>query len=172
MGGRELAEVPQRITGLEVFEGRYTQAKEATQEIDDKFRALLESALVAIVIVDGDGRIVHVNAKTEHMFGYHRDELLGKPFEVFVPERFRNAYVGHRAKFLSDPRARPMDLGLDPVGRRNDGTEFPVEIGLSYIKTKAGILVKTFIADITERRRAQEALSRPVEEIAFLSPGA
>ena len=169
MGERELAGMPQRIAGLQVFESRYTQAGGAIQEIDDKFRALLESASVAIVLVDGDGRIVHVNAKTERMFGYHRDELLGKPFEVFVPERFRTAYVGHRAKFLANPRARPMDLGLDPIGRRNDGTEFPVEIGLSYIKTKAGILIKSFIADIGERKRAEKALARPVEEIAFLA---
>ena len=169
MGGGELAEMPQRIAGLQVFESRYTQAGGAIQEIDDKFRALLESASVAIVLVDGDGRIVHVNAKTEHMFGYHRNELLGKPFEVFVPERFRNAYVRRLGEFLSDPRARPMDLGLDPVGRRKDGTEFPLEIGLSYIKTKAGILIKSFIADITERKWAEKALARPVEEIAFLA---
>lgn len=169
MDGNIMKQGPQRIADLKALEAGYTQAEEALQGRGGKFQALLDSASSAIVIVDGDGRIVLVNAKTERMFGYTRDELLGETFEVLVPERYRSAYVGHRAKFLSDPRAKPMDLGLDPVGRRNDGSEFPIEIGLSYIKTKRGTLVKSFIADITERRRSEEALTRRLEEMAHVA---
>ncbi|MEE8152802.1 MAG: PAS domain S-box protein [candidate division NC10 bacterium] len=142
---------------IEALEARYTEAAGALPEIEIKFPALLESAPVAIVIVDGDCRIVHVNAKTEQMFGYQRDELFDQTFEILVPERFRSTYVEHLAEFLLHPCARPMDLGLDPVGRRKDGTEFPLEVGLSYIRTQRGILVKNFIVDIAERRRSQEA---------------
>jgi rsbT co-antagonist protein RsbR len=168
MDAQALKLIPQGSAELEALEAGYTQAEEALQGRGGRFQALLDSASSAIVIVNGDGCIVLVNAKTERMFGYDRHELLGKAFEVLVPERFRSAYVGHRAQFLSDPSARPMDLGLDPVGRRNDGTEFPIEIGLSYVKTKRGTLVKSFIADITERKRAEETLARHAEEIAFL----
>lgn len=151
------------------LEARYSRAAQGIPDTDIRFPALLESAPVAVVIVDGNRRIVHVNTKTEQVFGYQRDELLEQPFEMLVPERFWNAYVGHLAEFLSNPRARPMDLGLDPVGRRKDGSEFPLEVGLSYIRTQQGILVKNFIVDITERNRSQEALTRRLEEPAYLA---
>jgi protein-histidine pros-kinase len=147
-------------------ETRYTRAGEGLPEADIRFPGLLESAPVAVVVVDGNRRIVHVNTKTEQVFGYRRDELLEQTFEMLVPERFWNAYVGHLAEFLLNPRARPMDLGLDPVGRRKDGSEFPLEVGLSYIRTQQGILVKNFIVDITERNRSQEALTNQMENAA------
>lgn len=148
------------------LEAWYTRAGEGLSETDIRFPALLESAPVAVVIVDGDRRIVHVNTKTEQVFGYQRDELLKQTFEMLVPERFWNAYAGYLEEFLLNPRARPMDLGLDPVGRRKDGSEFPLEVGLSYIRTQQGILVKNFIVDITERNRSQEALAPRLEEMA------
>lgn len=122
-------------------------------------QALLESAMVAIVIADRDGRIVLVNAKTEKLFGYRREELLGHSVEILVPEHLRDAHLEHRASYVSEPRVRPMGLGSELIGRRKDGTEFPAEIGLSFIETENGILVLSFIADMTERmRRTDDAL--------------
>lgn len=121
-------------------------------------QALLEFAMVAIVVADGDGRIVLVNANTERLFGYRRDELLGQFIEILLPEHLRNAHATHRTDYLTRPRVRSMGLGLDLIGCRKDGTEFPAEIGLSPIETEGGTLILSFITDITERRRGEESL--------------
>ena len=144
------------------------RAEEAVRDSEEKFRALLEFASVAIVIVDGHGLIQLVNAKAEEMFGYARRELLGHPVEVLLPERFRHTHVGLRGSYLSNPRPRPMNAPLDLWAVRKDGTEFPVEVGLSPVETKDGILVMSYLTDITERRRAEEALRaalRRAEEV-------
>jgi PAS domain S-box-containing protein len=134
------------------------RAEETVRDSEEKFRALLEFASVAIVIVDGHGLIQLVNAKVEEVFGYARRELLGHPVEVLLPERFRHTHVGLRGSFFSNPRPRPMNAPLDLWAVRRDGTEFPVEVGLSPVQTKDGVLVMSYLTDITERRRAEEAL--------------
>jgi PAS domain S-box-containing protein len=123
-----------------------------------QFRALLESAPDAMVLVDPQGRILMVNAQTERLFGFDRSELFGQGVEMLVPKRFADRHSGHRQSFLLDPRVRPMEARLDLYGQRRDGSEFPVEISLSTIETDEGVLVMSAIRDSSDRKRAEEAL--------------
>lgn len=123
------------------------------------FRALVESAPDAMVIVDMAGEIVLVNAQTEKVFGYRREELLGRGVEMLVPERFHEHHSALRAGYAAAPHTRSMGAGLELYGRRSDGTEFAVEISLSPLETEDGTLVSSAIRDITERKRAERAAS-------------
>src|SRR5438270_6653370 len=117
---------------------------------------LFEAAPDALVTIDGDGEIALANAQVEHLFGYGRHELVGRPIEVLMPERFWQSHVGHRARYAATPVVRPMGTGLRLVCRRKDGTEFWAEISLSPIATAAGLVVTCAIRDVTERLNGED----------------
>jgi PAS domain S-box-containing protein len=145
------------------------------REAEVKLRAFLQSASQGVIAIDVTGRIDLTNPKAEELFGYRREELLGQTLEMLLPERYRGAHIGHRAEYFSQPRPRPMGLGLDLAGRRKDGTEFPVEIALSFVPTEGGPLplAIAFINDITERKRTEETLRRTqkLESLGVLAGG-
>jgi PAS domain S-box-containing protein len=137
---------------------RLEQAEKALRATEATFQVLLDSAPDAIILTDHDGQIILVNAETERLFGYHRSELLGQPVELLVPARYRERHVANRLNYLANPRTRPMGLGLDLTGQHKDGSEIPVEISLSPLTTKEGLLVTSVIRNSTERKRVEAAL--------------
>lgn len=134
------------------------------EESEAYFRVLIESAPDAMVIVDDDGEIAIVNGQTEKMFGYGRDELIGRKIEMLLPERIRKAHVGHRSNFSATPELRPMGVGMELVGQRKDGSEFPVEISLSPVTTEKASFVSSVIRDVTERKRMEEEIIEARQE--------
>ncbi len=156
------------LTELKRAEEAIKVLREAGSEADAKFRGLLESAPDAMVIVDRDGQVVLINAQAERLFGYPREELIGQSVDLLVPHRFRAVHPAHRTEYAVNPQPRAMGSGLDLLGRRKDGAEFPVEISLSPLRTRDGVLVSSAIRDITERRRVEEELrrARDVAEMA------
>jgi PAS domain S-box-containing protein len=130
-------------------------------------RAFFESASEGIVGVDRTGRIVLANPRIESMFGYRREELLGQSVELLVPERSQRTHARDRAGYFAKPRARSMGLGVTLAGRRKDGTEFPIEVSLSYVPDDHGGVGMAFVTDISQRV-AQERQARHVEKLAAL----
>src|SRR6266540_1328047 len=131
-----------------------------TQRSGDSSSWLLEAAPDAIVAVRADGRIALVNGATERLFGYRREDLVGQPVEILVPDAVRADHPGHRGRYLADPQPRPMGAGMALAARRRDGTEFPAEISLSALETEDGPLVSAAVRDVTDRVEAQAERER------------
>ncbi len=164
---REVRSLRQRVVELEHAQAEHKRAEEALRASEARALAFLESASEGVLIVDRQGVIVVVNARAEQMFGYERSELIGRELEVLLPERFRQSHLAHRAGFFLNPRVRAMGRGLDLAARRKDGTEFPVEISLSFAETEEGVHALAFVTDIS-RRLAVERATRQAERLASL----
>jgi PAS domain S-box-containing protein len=128
-----------------------------------RFRRVVEASPSAMVMIGAEGRIEMVNAQSEHLFGYSRADMIGQPVEMLIPARFRGHHPGLRNSFYADPRSRPMGAGRELYGLRQDGTEFPIEIGLNPIETDEGMKVLSAIVDLSARRRSEERFRRVVE---------
>jgi PAS domain S-box-containing protein len=158
-------------TNTDITEQRRIEEALATSE--SRLRALLESASQGVVAVDETGRILLINARTEELFGYSRDELIGQPLELLVPEHLRALHAGHQRQYFASPRTRPMGAGLDLRGRTKDGSDFSLEISLSFIEEGGKRLALALITDITEREQAEERLrrSQKLESLGLLAGG-
>lgn len=151
------------LSPLETEEGILVSAaiRDITErrKAEEKFRGLLESAPDAIVIVDEKGHIQLVNVQTEKMFGYDRVDMIGKPVELLLPDRYAQTHRGHRVNFFQSPKVRAMGEGRELYGKKKSGLEFPVEISLSPLETEEGILVSAAIRDITEKKQMAREIS-------------
>ena len=132
-------------------------SQDATQ-LATRFETLLETAPDAIVEVDSNGKLVMLNAAVDRLFGYKREELIGLPVEILIPEAMRHSHVKHRGDYLDHPGTRPMGIGMELLARRKDGSEFPVEVSLSPVPSSHGHHVTAIVRDVTERKRASEHL--------------
>jgi PAS domain S-box-containing protein len=129
------------------------------------FRVAVEGSPSGLLMVDADGKILLANHEIERLFGYSRDDLIGKRVDILLPDGMRDGHPAQREQFVADPRARAMGAGRELFGRRSDGQQVPVEIGLNPIKTDGGLLVLASVVDITERKRADFELKRSNEEL-------
>lgn len=146
-----------------------TRLEQALEHERQWLRGFLEFAPDAIVAIDEAGRIVLVNTQAEASFGYSRDELLGRPIEILVPDRYKAVHPSYRAGYFAHPRVRPMGSGLEPYGRRRDGSEFPIDASLGPIHTQAGLIVMAIVRDITQRRSNERELARRARELERLN---
>lgn len=131
---------------------------------ESRFRNVVESAPNAMIMIDAQGRIELVNTQAERLFDYDRAEMLGQMVEILLPERFRHAHPGNPQLFFGDLQSRSMGEGRDLFGRRKDGSEFPIEIGLNPIKTEEGMMVLSAIVDISDRKQKEEKVQEALRE--------
>lgn len=129
------------------------------------FHGFLETAPDAVVIIDGNGVIALVNSQTEQLFGYGRAELLGRPLEMLMPERYRGSHFAQTRAYTADPRPRPMGSGLDLFGMRKDGSEFPIDVSISPLPPQKEIFIASTIRDMTSHRRLEEELRQRTREL-------
>jgi PAS domain S-box-containing protein len=138
--------------------------KTAPWKSEERFRLVVEAAPNAMVMVNSAGLIEMVNAQAERVFGYSRDEMLGRPVEFLMPQRFHHFHPDLRQSYNASPQSRPMGGGRDLNARRKDGSEFPVEIGLNPIQTEDGPMVLSAIVDISDRKQKEERIQAALRE--------
>lgn len=136
---------------------------QTTKNVEDRFKGFLESLPDAIVIVDKEGKIQIVNSQTEILFGYSRDEIIGKEVEELMPSSYKNAHHRHRQSFTADPKARTMGKGMELFGQHKDGKIFPVAISISKLETDKGFLTAASIRDVTYEKKIEKALIQAKE---------
>jgi PAS domain S-box-containing protein len=119
------------------------------------FRLAVEASPSGMVVVSGDGAIVMINREVERLFGYWRAELLGRSVDILLPDKLRGKHANHRTGFLKHPDARHLGTGRDYLGRRKDGSEFPIEVGLNPMRIDGDVMVLCAIVDISERKRLE-----------------
>jgi len=144
------------------------RTEDALRESEAHARTLFEFSPDAVLVSDSEGRITAANARIETVFGYRRDELLGRSVDSLIPQRFRIVHPKHRAEYAAEPRMRPMGVGLELYALRKDGTEFPVDIMLGTIERQGQPLVLSVIRDLSERKRQEDALRRIAEQKRYL----
>jgi PAS domain S-box-containing protein len=159
---RLLLEIERRDQAEEKLH-RYVEAELLASK--DELRSFFEAASQGILGVLSDGSISIVNRHAEKLFGYSRAELIGQKLEILLPERFRSGHVAHRSVYFAEPRLRSMGAGMELAGRRKDGSEFPLEIGLSCVNTSEGPIAYGMVTDISERKQAADELKRVNEEL-------
>jgi len=150
----------------------YEQSKKVEDELrqsEARARALLESAPQGIIATSRAGEIVQVNDAALEIFGYSRDELLGQTVDMLLPQQLQPGHAGHRETYFSEPEVRRMGMGRDLHGLRKDGSIVPLEIGLSFVPTHDDTVALAFVADITERKAAEEAVRRWTEETSVMA---
>jgi PAS domain S-box-containing protein len=150
----------------------YKQAMATIAHAEERFRLVVEAAPNAMLMADRGGRIALLNRKGEELFGYSREELIGEPIELLVPEQLRDVHPAHVAGFLHAPSARPMGVGRELFGQRKDGTQVAIEIGLNPIVLPDGPYTLASIIDVTERKRVDDDLRRSnadLEQFAYIA---
>jgi formate hydrogenlyase transcriptional activator len=160
-----------KLLGFSKITRDFSERKKADEVVrlsEERFHSLFEFSPDAIIVTDQDGKIAETNGQVEKFFGYSRGELAGQPVEMLVPERFRQIHPGHRKQYTAEAHTRPMGIGLELYGRRKDGTEFPVDIMLSPVKTDGNKFVLSVIRDLSEKKRAEEELARKEREKRYL----
>lgn len=139
---------------------------------EERFRSVVQSAPNAMILVDKNGFISLTNQQTTNLFGYEEPEMLGEKIEILIPERFRHGHDVLRDSFFANPQARYMGIGRDLVGRRKDGSEIPIEVGLNPLKDADETMVLISIIDISERKRADELRAKKeIAEAAYKAKG-
>jgi PAS domain S-box-containing protein len=156
------------FSGIICWNARSLNVTDAERKrADEKIRLVVEAAPIAIVLVNHEGRMVLVNSQTEKTFGYTRAEVIDKSVDMLVPVRFQERHGENVTGFFAAPESRSLGAGRDLFGLRKDGSEVPVEIGLSPIQTEEGVMVLAFIVDITQRKQAEESLRESGTALAF-----
>ena len=157
-GRNEILEINTDVSDRKNIKRALREKNDSLERANAMFRQLVESAPDGIVIASRDGRIVLINSQTEQLFGYSREELIGQPVEMLMPETLRQGHQHHRTGYFDQPIVRSMGAGLDLQGLRKDGSQFPVETSLSPIETEEGVLVISSVRDASDRKNIERAL--------------